>query len=210
MGSDSSFCEGVPPKHVDSFKLPRAGTVEKFKEGFVPAISKRHHEARGDATAAHHPMQPSAPRNLPDKDIQSDTIVGHEQVMSLFHRLPSNSVDKCKSTTNVQLETKTQSECVAVSHVVNGGPYGAVTDALVGGTCVETLLDTGSTTNLVRSEVARSPKDKPEMRPYEGQLLTADGRRMKVEGRITKLKIREVDDDIEALFVPELRNQMVL
>ena len=128
--------------------------------------------------------------------------------MSLF-RLPPASVDKCKSTTNVQLETKTQNECVGVSHVVDDG--GAVKKVFVGGTCVETLLDTGATTNLIRSEVAGSLKDKPEIRPYEGQLLTADGRGMNVEGRITtKLKLGEIDDDIEALVVPKLRNHMVL
>ena len=59
--------------------------------------------------------------------------------------------------------------------------------------------------------MARSIEDKPEIRPYEGQLLTADGRGMNVEGRTTtKLKLGEVDDDIEALVVPEQRNQMVL
>ena len=109
------------------------------------------------------------------------------------------------------METKTQNECAGVSHKVDCGHYGAVTDALVGGTCVETLLDTGATTILIRSEVARSLKDKPEIRPYEGQLLTADGRGMNVEGCITtNLKIGEIDDKIEALVVPELKNQMVL
>ena len=28
------------PENVESFKLPRAGTVEKLERGFVPAISK--------------------------------------------------------------------------------------------------------------------------------------------------------------------------
>ena len=65
-------------------------------------------------------------------------------MISLFPRLPPASVDKCKSTTNMQLETKTQNECVGVSHVVDDGPYGAVTDAFVVGTCVETQLDTGA------------------------------------------------------------------
>ena len=59
--------------------------------------------------------------------------------------------------------------------------------------------------------MARSLKDKTEIWPYKGQLQTADGGRIVVEGRITtKLKLGEVDDDIEALVVPELRNQMVL
>ena len=61
-------------------------------------------------------------------------IMGHEQVMSLFHPLPPASVDKCKSMTNVQLQTKTQNEWVGVSHVVDDELYGAVTDAFVGGT----------------------------------------------------------------------------
>ena len=131
--------------------------------------------------------------------------------MSFFHRLSRASVDKCKSTMNVQMETKTQIERAGVSHKVDGGHYGAVTDALVGGTCVESLLDTGATTNLIRSEVARSLKDKPEIRPYEGQLLTADGRGKNVEGCITtNLKLGEIDDKIEALVFPELKNQMVL
>ena len=200
----------MPPKHVELFKLPRAGTVEKLERGFVPTISKRQHEARGDAAAAHHPTQRSSPRHLPEEGRQSGMIVGHEQV-TLFHRLPTASVDKCKSTTNVQLGSKTLNKCAGVSHVVDGGPYGAVTYAFVRGTCVETPLNTGATTNLIRSEVARSLEDKPEIRPYEDQLLTADGRGMNVEGCITtSLKLGEIDDDIEALVVPELKNQMVL
>ena len=131
--------------------------------------------------------------------------------MSLFHRLPPASVDKCKSTTNVQLETKTQIECAGIDLVTDRRPYGAVTDAFVGGTCVETLLDTGATTYLIRKEMAQGLKYKPEIRPYEGQLLTADGRGMNVEGCITKnRKLGEIDDGIEALVVPELKNQIVL
>ena len=72
-------------------------------------------------------------------------------------------------------------------------------------------MDTGATTNLIRSEVAWSLEDKPEIRPYEGQLQKADGRGMDVEGCITtNLKLGDIDDDIEALVVPELRNHMVL
>ena len=67
----------------------------------------------------------------------------------------------------------------------SSGRRRTLTDALVAVTCDVTLLDTGATTNLIRSEVARSLKDKPEMRPYEGQLQTADGRGMDVEGCIT-------------------------
>ena len=70
----------------------------------------------------------------------------------------------CKGTIE-ESDTKTQNKCAGVSHVVDGEPYGAVTDALVGGMCVETLLDTGATTNLIRSEVARSLEDKLEIRP---------------------------------------------
>ena len=53
--SDMSLCEGVPPKHVESIKLPRVGTVKKFERGFFPAFPERQHEAREDATAANHP-----------------------------------------------------------------------------------------------------------------------------------------------------------
>ena len=187
MRSDRSLCEGVPPKHVEPFKLPRDGTVEKFERGFVPAISKSQHEARryAIATAAHQRMQPSSPRNLPEEEQQKETIVGHEQVMSLFHRLPPASVDRCKSTANVQLGTKIHNERAGVSHVADGGPYEAVTDAFVVGTCVETLLHIGATTNLIRSEAAQSLEGKPEIRPYQGQLQRADGRGKDVEGHIT-------------------------
>ena len=204
--SDRSLLEGVPLKHVESFKLLRAGTVEKLDREFVPAFPKRQHEARG----ANHPTHRNGPRKLSEEERHSEIIGEHEQV-SLFHPLSPASVDKCKSMTNVQLETKTQNECVGVSHVVDDGPYGTVTDAFVGGTCVETLLDTGATTNLIRSEVAWSLEDKPEIRPFEGQLQTADGRGMDVEGCITtNMKLGEIDDDIEALVVPELRKLMAL
>ena len=53
-------------------------------------------------------------------------------MMSLFHRLPQASADECKSTTNMQLETKTQNECVGVSNVVDDGPYGAVRECFRG------------------------------------------------------------------------------
>ena len=67
--------------YVESLELLSARTVEKFERGFVPVICKRQHKARQDATAAHQPMQLSGQRNLPEEEIQSETIIGHEQVM---------------------------------------------------------------------------------------------------------------------------------
>ena len=79
------------------------------------------------------------------------------------------------------------------------------------GACEQTLLDTEATTNLVRSEVAINLGDKTDIRLYKDHLEAADGRGFKVDGCITSiLKTGGIDDDIETLVIPGLKNQMIL
>ena len=65
---------------------------------------------------------------------------------SLFHQLYPTSVYECKSAVSVQLNTETHKERAAVSQLMDGGLYGSLAVACMGGTCVEVLLvDTEAT-----------------------------------------------------------------
>ena len=90
-------------------------------------------------------------------------------------------------------------------------PLGLIADARVGGTPVRALVDTGATINLIRSDVYGRLTAAPALRTYKGSLETADGRAVKVDGWITtNLELGSIDDDIEALVVPELKAELIL
>ena len=106
--------------------------------------------------------------------------------------------------------SRTRIERVGISHDVSD-PRGAVVNACVGGTHVEVLLDTGATTDLIRTDVARRMADAPTMERYVGRLETADGQIMAVDGVVrTRFKLGDIAEEIEALVVPKLKAEMVL
>ena len=89
-------------------------------------------------------------------------------------------------------------------------PREVVVDACIVRTQVEALLDTGSTTNVIRSDVARDLLDTSEIEPYRGRLETADGQEVKANGRISaRLKLGTVDKDFDLLVVSKLKAEMV-
>ena len=94
------------------------------------------------------------------------------------------------------LETKqnsrTRIERVGISHDVSN-PRGAVVNVCVGGTHVEVLLDTGATTNLIRTDVALRMVEAPMMERYVGRLETADGQIMAFDGVVrTRSKLGDI------------------
>ena len=141
---------------------------------------------------------------------EGDSILDREHVRTILKRRP-RTTDNANDTGAIHnRQTKMRYECVGISHWTND-PYGAYVDACVGGTNMDTLLDTGATTNLIRSDKARKIVDGPEIKLYRGHLETADGKRVAVVGCITtKLKLGVINDEIEALVVPELNDEMVI
>ena len=76
---------------------------------------------------------------------------------------------------------------------------------------LEVLLDTGATTDLIRTDVARRMVDAPTMERYVGRLETADGQIMAVDGVVrARFKLGDIAEKIEALVVPKLKAEMVL
>ena len=73
------------------------------------------------------------------------------------------------------------------------------------------LLDTGATTDLIRTDVARRMVDAPTMESYVGRLETADRQIMAVDGVVrTRFKLGDIAEEIEAFLVPKLKTEMVL
>ena len=73
------------------------------------------------------------------------------------------------------------------------------------------LLDTGATTDLIRTDAARRMVDAPTMERYIGRLETADGQIMAVNGVVrTRFKLGDIAEEIEVLVVPKLKAEMVL
>ena len=73
------------------------------------------------------------------------------------------------------------------------------------------LLDTGATTDLIRTDVARRMVDAPTMERYVGRLETADGQIMAVDEVIrTRFKLGDIAEQIEAIVVPKLKAEMLL
>ena len=90
-------------------------------------------------------------------------------------------------------------------------PFGLIADARVGGTPVRALVDNGATINFIRNNVYGRLTAAPALRAYKGSLETADGRAVKVDGWITtNLELGSIDDNIEALVVPELKAEVIL
>ena len=80
-----------------------------------------------------------------------------------------------------------------------------------GGGSVKALVDTGATINLIRSVTYDGLREPPSLKPYYGSLQTADGRHVAVDGWTTmNLKLGSIDDDIEALVVPELKAEIII
>ena len=131
-----------------------------------------------------------------------------EQVLSILERLPKIRESDPKLETKQNLRTRI--ERVGISHDVSD-PRGAVTNACVGGTHVEVLLDTGATTDLIRTDVARRMVDALTMERYVGRLETADGQIMAVDGVVrTRFKLGDIAEEIEALVVPILKAETFL
>ena len=73
------------------------------------------------------------------------------------------------------------------------------------------MLDTGATTDLIRTDVAQDLLNSSEIEPYRGRLETAERQKMKRDGYITaRLKLGAVDKDLEMLIVPKLKAEMVI
>ena len=198
----------MSPKKREPFKLPRAGTVGEFEGGFVPAeFKKQQAERRTQATGTQSCQRYDTNANN-DGEGQSEKILAQEQVLSILERLPRIRESDPKLET--KQNSRTRIERVGITHDVSD-PRGAVVNACVGGTHVEVLLDTGATTDLIRTDVARRLVDAPTMERYVGRLETADGQIMAVDGVVkTRFKLGDIAEEIEALVVMTLKAEMVL
>ena len=141
---------------------------------------------------------------------RTDGPSGIEQVHSLFHETVPIRSEEPKPTSSIQCQTETSLEFVSVCQVPEA-PSGLIVDARLGGTPVKALVDTGATTNLIRSEVYRTLVSGRALQPYKGTLETADGRPIEVDGWVTTtLELGSIDDEIEALVVPELKAPVII
>ena len=198
----------MTPKKREPFKLPMGVAVGEFEGGFVPVeFKKQQAERRTQATGTQSCARYDTNANN-DGEGQSEKILEQEKVLSILERVPRIREN------NPKLETKqnsrTRIERVGISHDVSD-PRGAVVNACVGGTHVEVLLDTGATTDLIRTDVARRMVDAPTMERIVGRLETADGKIMAVDGIVTtRFKLGDIAEEIEALVVPKLKAEMVL
>ena len=198
----------MSPKKPEPFKLTMAGTVGEFEGGFVPAdFKKQQAERRTQATGTQSCLRYDTNANN-DGEGQSEKILEQEQVLSILEQLPRIRESDPKLET--KQNSRTRIERVGISHDVSD-PHGAVVNACVGGTHVEVLLDTGATTDLIRTDVARRMVDAPAMERYVGRLETADGQIMAVDGVVrTRFKLGVIAEEIEALVVPKLKTEMIL
>ena len=198
----------MSPKKCEPFKLPRAGTVGEFEGGFVPAEFKKQQAERRTQATGTQSCQRYDTNAIDDEERQSEKIMEQEQVLSILERLPRIRENDPKL--EMKQNSRMRIERVGISHDVNE-PRGAVVNARIGGTHVEVLLDTGATTDLIRTDVARRMVETPTMERYAGRLETADGQVMAVDGVVTtRFKLGDIDEDIEALVVPKLKAEMVL
>ena len=206
MWTGGPHCKRKSPKKREPFELPRAGTVGEFEGGFVPAECKKQQaEKRTQATGMHSCARYDTNANN-DGEGQSEKILEQEQVLSILERVPRIRENDPKLET--KQNSRTRIERVGISHDVSN-PRGAFVDACVGGTHVEVLLDTGATTDLIRTDAARRMVDAPTMERYVGRLETADGQKMAVDGVVrTRFKLGDLAKKIEVLVVPKA--EMVL
>ena len=198
----------MSPKKREPFKLPRAGTVGEFEGGVVPAeFKKQQAERRTQGTGIQSYACYDTNANNDGKG-QSEKILEQEQVLSILERVPRSRENDPKLET--KQNSRTRIERVEISHDVSDS-RGAVVDACVGRTHVEVLLDTGATTDLIRTDAARRMVDAPTMERYVGRMETADGRIMAVDGVVrTRFKLGDIAKVIEVLVVTKLKAEMVL
>ena len=162
----------MSPKKLEPFKLPRAGTLGEFEGGFVSAeFKKQQAERRTQATGSQSCALYDTNANN-DGEGQSEKILEQEQVLSILERVPRIRENDPKLET--KQNSRTRIERVGISHDVSD-PRRAFVDACVGGTHFEVLPDTGATTDLIRTDVARRMVDASTMERYVGRLETADG-----------------------------------
>ena len=141
-------------------------------------------------------------------EFKKQKILEQEQVLSLLERLPRIREGDPKMET--KQNSRTRIERVGISHDVSD-PRGAVVNACVGGTHVEVLLDTGATTDLITTDVARRMVDAPTMERYVGRLEAADGQIMAVDEVVrTRFKLGDIAEEIKGLVVLKLKTEMVL
>ena len=198
----------MSPKKREPFKLPRAGTVGEFVRGFVSAeFKKQLAERRMQATGTQSCQRYDTNANNYGEG-QSEKILEQDQILSILEQLPRIRENGPKLET--KQNSRTRIKRVGISHDVSD-PRGAVVNACVGGTHVEVLLDTGATTDLIRTNFARRMVDAPTIERYVGRLETADGQIMAVDGVVrTRFKLGDIAKKIEVLVVPKLKAEMVL
>ena len=204
--------EAVSPENFGSFKLTGAGTVEAFQGGFVPAKFKRQQQINRGPPNSDVSLRDPKPQKPPPTVRWSDGPTATEQVQSLIHEASPSKVVEPKRTVTSQCQTEKSLEFVSACQVPEA-PFGRTAEASVGGggTSVKALVDTGATINLIRSVTYDGLRERPSLKPYYGSLQTADGRHVAVDGCTTmKLKFGSIDDDIEALVVPELKAEMII
>ena len=180
-----------------------------YQGGFVPADLKNQ-QSNGRSPTSSGSTQQTPNSQMPPRILQgNDRTTGSEQVQSLFHQPqpPTAAVSELMSST--QCQTERSLEFVGVCRVPEAA-FGLIADARVGGTPVRALVDSGSTINLIRSDVYSRLTAAPALRTYKGSPETADGRAVNVDGWITtNLELGSIDDDIEALVVPELKVELI-
>ena len=178
--------------------------------GFVPAEFKKQQVINSPPFTLPTPQSNPKPQSTPQITKRTDGPNGIEQVQSLFHVTTSTEPEEAKQTSSIQCQTEMSLEFVSVCQVPEA-PFGLIAEAQLGGKPVRVLVDTGATINLIRSEVYRSLANAPTLKSYKGTLESADGRQVGVEGWVTtNLKLGSIDDEIEALVVPELKADMIV
>ena len=205
-----SFCEGEPPEKFGSFKLPRAGALNMHQGGFVPAEIKNQQRVNHPSPTSNPSMYRVDPTTSPQVQMRGEGFRGTEQVQTLFHQTTPSRLEEPKQLTSIQCQTESSLEFVSVCRVPEA-PFGLIAEAILSGLPVKALVDTGATINLIRSEVYHNLTTAPPLRPYKGTLETADGRQVGVEGWVTaNLELGSIDDEVEALVVPELKAEMII
>ena len=97
-----------------------------------------------------------------------------EQVLSILERRTWGTEVSTGRETREQ--TQARVEQMGISHNIYGHRV-LVVDACIGRTQVEAFLDTGATTDLIRTDVARDLMDSSEIEPNRGRLDIADGQK---------------------------------
>ena len=81
----------------------------------------------------------------------------------------------------------------------------------VNGTPIEILVDTGASTNMIRSSTFDQFKEPPKLMRYRGLLEAVDGWYINVTGSAAvHLKMGGIDDECEVLIIDGLKTEMIL